>query len=389
MSVLRRLGDVLAEDLDVVGVEPEGQYSIAGVYGFGRGLFGRGPISGSGTSYARLHRLHAGQMVMSRLKAFEGAVAVVPPEFEGWYLSPEFPTFRCIDGELDARYLAQVCRWPEFWDRLAGVSTGIGARRERVHAAHLLSLEVPLPSVAEQVRTAARLDALARSTVELRSLSSRAANLSDAWAASLCNRPDLSSEDKSALGWRRVNLGSILVQSVDRVRVQPDGEYPNIGIFSFGRGVFAKPAIEGSVTSATSLNRIRGGQFIYSRLFAFEGAYAHVPNEFDGYFVSNEFPTFDVDPDQSDARWLASYLRMPSTWAELGGSSKGLGVRRQRVPVEALLGYGVWLPPLSVQRRAVAALDRFGLAQARRVESTEHIDALVSSALNETFGRAS
>jgi type I restriction enzyme S subunit len=40
---------------------------------------------------------------------------------------------------------------------------------------------------------------------------------------------------------------------------------------------------------------VRAKQFIYSRLFAFEGAYGVVPDEFDGLFVSNEYPTFDLD----------------------------------------------------------------------------------------------
>ncbi len=133
-------------------------------------------------------------------------------------------------------------------------------------------------------------------------------------------------------------------------RVEPNLSYPNVGIYSFGRGLFTKADIDGSMTSAKALHRIRAGQFIYSRLFAFEGAYTYVGDEFDGYFVSNEFPTFDVDPERLESRWLANYLRSPERWAELGGASKGIGVRRQRVPVEAVLNYEVWLPPICVQQ---------------------------------------
>ena len=46
-----------------------------------------------------------------------------------------------------------------------------------------------------------------------------------------------------------------------------------------------------------SLRRVKEGQFIYSRLFAFEGAYGMVTKEFDGAFVSQEYPTFKCDPN--------------------------------------------------------------------------------------------
>lgn len=156
----RCLGDVLELELDQVEVEAAGEYNIAGVYSFGRGLFTRGPIAGSATSYKRLNRLHAGQLVLSRLKAFEGAIAVVPDDFDGWFLSPEFPTFRCESAALDPTYLAHICRWPDFWSMLAATSKGVGARRERVHPQALLGLEIPLPPIDEQRRVATWLSAV-------------------------------------------------------------------------------------------------------------------------------------------------------------------------------------------------------------------------------------
>ncbi len=157
---LRPLGDVLTLDLDQVPVEPSCSYDIAGVYSFGRGLFARGPLPGSDTSYHVLNRLHAGALVLSRLKAFEGAVAVVPESLDGHFLSQEFPTFSSVSDEVDPTYLGYLCRWPTFWEALAGTSKGVGARRERVHAEALLAMEVPLPDLNEQHRVAQRIAAL-------------------------------------------------------------------------------------------------------------------------------------------------------------------------------------------------------------------------------------
>jgi len=145
------LGEVLTLDIDAVAVEPNAQYRLAGVFSFGRGLFARDPLRGAATSYKKLHRLRSGQLVMSKLKAWEGALAVVAEEFDGAVLSPEFPTFS-ISGELDARYLFLVCSRPAFWQQLQLESRGMGGRRERVHSRRLLDVVVSLPPLEQQRR---------------------------------------------------------------------------------------------------------------------------------------------------------------------------------------------------------------------------------------------
>jgi type I restriction enzyme S subunit len=171
----------------------------------------------------------------------------------------------------------------------------------------------------------------------------------------------------------------------ESVAVEPDRSYPNVGIYSFGRGLFRKLDIDGGTTSATALYRIHAGQFIYSRLFAFEGAYGYITPQFDSHYVSNEFPTFDPDPTLLDARWLACYLRSPERWAELGGSSKGMGVRRQRVPIEAVMAYIVWLPPIHYQQTVVASIDQVDTIRKGRLDSTRRIESLVPAMLTEAF----
>lgn len=137
-------------------VEPASVYPIAGVYGFGRGVLIRDSIVGAQTGYKSLTRLGVGDVVYSKLKAFEGAIACVHQEADGYYVSPEFPVFE-VDPAVSWRYLEHVLQSPEFSSRLASASTGLGARRERVHPTRFLGLLVPLPSRPDQDRIAAHL----------------------------------------------------------------------------------------------------------------------------------------------------------------------------------------------------------------------------------------
>ncbi len=152
------LDQVLIPERDEVSLQPDETYRTAGIYSFGKGLFAREPLTGAETSYRSYFRLRAGQFVYSRLFAWEGAVAIVPPEFDGFFVSQEFPTFTIDSSRADVFYLRALCRWPSFHEDLAGGTKGLGLRRQRVHPQQLLAVKVPLPDVDEQRRVAAKLD---------------------------------------------------------------------------------------------------------------------------------------------------------------------------------------------------------------------------------------
>ena len=194
-----------------------------------------------------------------------------------------------------------------------------------------------------------------------------------------------SEQQKLGRGWRKLRLAEALSVNRDDCTVDTGSKYPNVGLLSFGRGVFEKAPIDGAATSAKMLYRIKAGQFIYSRLFAFEGAYGVVPDHLDGYYVSNEFPVFDVDPKVTDGRFLAAYFRSQAVWEQLGQASRGLGNRRQRVHPEAVLALEVWLPPLELQRLIVEQMARLGDCRAMHQQALELLSALESSMLSQTL----
>ncbi len=86
-----RLGEVLSEQDTSVPVSELTEVNLAGVYSFARGLFKRGLMSPGETSYKTYNRLVRDDFVISTPKAWEGALARVTPEFEGWFLSRRVP----------------------------------------------------------------------------------------------------------------------------------------------------------------------------------------------------------------------------------------------------------------------------------------------------------
>jgi type I restriction enzyme, S subunit len=154
----RALGEFLSPSDSDETVDPDSTYRIAGVYSFGRGLIDRGAIGGLDTKYRSLTRLAANDIIVSRLGGWEGAVAVVPRQFAGAYVSAEYPVFTPDQGILNPDYSAGIARSPWLWDAIAGSTRGSMARRKRVKAEDFLSVEVWLPPLAEQNRVASLIN---------------------------------------------------------------------------------------------------------------------------------------------------------------------------------------------------------------------------------------
>jgi type I restriction enzyme S subunit len=261
----------------------------------------------------------------------------------------------------------------------------MGARRDSVSPGRFLSLEIPLPQLEEQRRIVAKLDAVSEKINEARARRAEADEGRHRVLIAMAHRGDLSTGAKASLGWRRVRLEEVVTQVTDERAVDTGATYPNLGIYSYARGLFAKPPIEGLATSAAKLNRVRTGQFIYSRLFAFEGAYAIVEPEFNGCFVSNEYPTFECDRSSATPEFLAAYFRAPAVWAQVAAGSKGLGDRRQRVQPGQLLSHELYLPPLAWQERIGGVMAELrSLGEVTR-KTGEELDGLMPAILDRAF----
>ena len=373
----RPLGEVIrlenAEEL----VEDDRSYPIAGVYGFGKGLFKRIPIQGSETSYKKLNKLTPNRLVMSRLKAFEGAISLIPSDFDGWYLSPEFPTFAIDMTQADPRYLANICAWPEFWDRLRGQSKGIGARRERVSAERLLSVSIPLPDLEEQRRIAARLDAALAKFEQVERLRDQRSRLCAALVESMVAHA-LEQSTQS------VRLGDCLVASRTPIEINPDQQYQAFGMRSFGRGTIRYPAAKGSELSKLRYYKFSSDTLALSNIKAWEGAIDIVNEDDTACVASNRFLFYSAKDQRINIRFLKHYLLSRQGLAQVSACSPGSADRNRTLSIKRFEGLWVPLPAREQQDRAATLLDAI-TEEVRSKKSQETQATLRTSLLNAAF----
>jgi restriction endonuclease S subunit len=156
-----KLGEVLKQDkASAVSIDPSKNYEMVGVYSFGRGLFHKESQLGLNTSYKVFYQLKENHVVLSQLFGWEGALALSSKEFEGKFVSNQFPTFLADETKAARDFIGFFLKRKKVWEMLFERGTGMGSRRRMLNPESLLGLEIPLPPLAEQQRIAGHLAAL-------------------------------------------------------------------------------------------------------------------------------------------------------------------------------------------------------------------------------------
>ncbi|MDQ7777821.1 MAG: hypothetical protein Q4615_19110 [Paracoccus aminovorans] len=190
------------------------------------------------------------------------------------------------------------------------------------------------------------------------------------------------------MGWPLVLLGEVAEQ-IDRTEpVVPDRTYTLLGMRSKIGGPFARETKLGAEVSAAKLNRVEAGDFIYSRLFAWQGSFGTIPLALDGSYVSNEFPIFRLNADRVDPSFLVYWFGLPATQhaveMECSGSTPGT---RNRYKEKHFLALRAPLPPLAEQQRIVARMDRVAGLVETRARATAAMEADLQAMLAKAFAR--
>lgn len=158
--------------------------------------------------------------------------------------------------------------------------------------------------------------------------------------------------------WKPTKLAEILTPAARVEAVDPTKEYRLLGIRLDGGGPFLRETVTGSESAATKLFKVKSGDFIYSRLFAWRGAFGVIEHHLDSCYVSGEFPTFEAVPDKIDTEFLRLWFRLPSIIERVEADCTGsTPLTRNRFKENFFLDLEIPLPPLSEQQRIVTRIE--------------------------------
>ncbi len=133
-----------------VTIMPGETYQGIGARAFGRGLFVRPDVLGAELTWQKLFRIESGDLVISNIKAWEGAIAVAGPEHHGKVASHRYLTCVSDPARMTANCLWFYLQSSEGNGQIQAASPGSADRNRTLGQDRLEAITVPVPSLDAQ-----------------------------------------------------------------------------------------------------------------------------------------------------------------------------------------------------------------------------------------------
>ena len=341
-------------------------------------MVSRGKVLGSDVVSVR-RVVRANQLILSKIDARNGAIGLVPPELDGAIVSNDFPSFEFRDpDQCDAAFMGWLVRSSSFVELCKAASEGT-TNRVRIKEDRFLDQQIALPPLEEQQALVARLDALAEKTRQVE------AHL---------DAVERDAEHLLALRFRDTIADATLrsmAEIAPLVRreqsIDLNGNYPELGVRSFGKGTFHKPPLSGGDVGTKRLYRIEPGDLLFSNVFAWEGAIAIAQTEDAGRFGSHRFITCQTNPEMTTAEFLCYYFLTEEGMLKIGEASPGGAGRNRTLGLEKLMAIEVPMPPLAVQQTFDRLQAEIAALKTKHSAIREATAALIPATLERVFAQ--
>lgn len=141
------------------------------------------------------------------------------------------------------------------------------------------------------------------------------------------------------------------------VDVHPHRIYREIGIRSFGRGIFHKDPVSGDNLGDKRVFYIEPGDLLFSNVFAWEGAVALASEQERNMIGSHRFMTYEVNATLADSRYLLYYFTEGPGQDIIRQASPGSAGRNKTLGIERFASQSIKLPCIDEQAHIATRLD--------------------------------
>ena len=189
-------------------------------------------------------------------------------------------------------------------------------------------------------------------------------------------------------GWVSARFRDAMRLEERRELIDPAQTYKLLGVRWYGNGAFLREERLGEGLSAQHIYRVKPGDVIYNRLFAWKGSFGLIGDSLAGCYVSNEFPLFAASLDKVDPQFLLWTLQHPRTAERADAFSTGTtSISRNRLGEDDFLHFPLDLPSLSEQRAIANVLGAVEEAITRTRRLVEAIERAKHATMRELLTR--
>lgn len=370
------LREVLIKSEEWIDINPTEKYKQVTVRIWGKGVVERNEVSGAEIAASKRLKVHYGQFILSRIDARHGAFGLIPNSLDGAVVTNDFPVFTPTIQKILPKFLDWMSKTKDFIELCKAASEGT-TNRVRLKEDKFLSMKIPLPPLEEQRRIVSRIEELVGKIEEAQSL--RTEIIQDS------HKVLLSAYHKLIQGAEYLPMKFVAPLQRRTVEIEVSKKYPELGIRSFGKGTFHKPALNGAEVGTKKLFRIEANDLLFQIVFAWEGAVAVAQPEDRGRFGSHRFLTCVPQPGIATSSFLCFHFLTEQGLEDLGKASPGGAGRNRTLGLKALENIQVPIPPFEKQLWFDHLKTKVDTMKRLREQAIKELDALLPSILDKAF----
>ena len=374
----KRIGDFVQQSENIVEVKPYEKYSLLGMSLEGRGLFLREQKEGIEIGSKTLNKVIPGEFIYSRLFAWKGAFDFIRDEFEGTFVSDEYPTFLVDEKKADIKFLHYYFNQAKIWKQVEEYCIGVTkASRNRFKEKFFLNLSMPLPPLSEQRRIVLKIENIKQRIEQIKKIKTEQGkeirNLLFSKYKDVIENAEWRPMDEVAPIHRR------------QVEIKPNETYFEIGVRSFGKGLFEKPSFRGEDLTWQQPYWMKEGDLLFSNIKAWEGAVGLIPQKYDGWVGSHRYITCLPNNEKILGEFLFYYFTTSEGVEKLNLASPGSADRNKTLNTKKLHNIFVPVPSLELQGEFLEFQDKLNSIKNYHQQTEKELSELMPSLLDKAF----
>ena len=235
----------------------------------------------------------------------------------------------------------------------------------------------PMPPLSEQQRIAGRLAALKGKIDAVRALRGMQENEMKGLILTQYQKVIEGAE------WKPLKDVAPLIRR--KVDLQPNIVYSEIGVRSFGKGVFEKPSFNSDELSWEKPNWIEEDDLLMSNIKPWEGAVAAVDKDHNGKVGSHRYLTFVPYHETTSAKFLAFYFLTDAGNLKLSEASPGSADQNRTLNTKIILNTLVPVPDPELQKEFLQLQTKLDALKAAQAGQLSALEGLFPGVLKQAF----
>lgn len=373
---LVKTGQFLRLRKEFFSIDDAEEYQLVTVQLHARGIRQRSRLLGSEIKTKKQQRIKAGDLLVAEIDAKVGGFGIVPSELDGAIVSGHYFLYEIDQSKILPEYLGYYLQtgYPEQdLQQFVKGSVNYAAIRSQ----HFFELGLPLPSIEDQRRIVDKIRSVQKRIFEINLLQESTIHRIGEAVHSL-----ISAVAEDCVRKPMKEVAPLIRRSV---KIEPEKEYFELGIRSFGKGTFHKPAIRGDELNGKRLFRIEPGDILFSNVFAWEGAVAVAQLDDAGRYGSHRFISRKAIEGIVSADFLYYYFTTSEGIEQLGKASPGSAGRNRTLGLKMLDEIKIPLPSYEKQLWIVSIAKRLEQLGTRQRVIQEEIEGFFKSVLDRAF----